>query len=741
MQLRRKLLKRIVALLLLTGISVAVFLYVNSSNVTDEQFTWNIYRLWEDQHREFISAHGIPNEFKFVDVAFQDFSTGYIVFYLSEQETFLFYEKNNTFRKITTRGPRLTNGIPPEVNEPVLEELLDKIPPDERNAYRALAYERPVQRHVGIVAGIGTAYFEEHLLNDFGPPVADEQRYQTVLYAKGREYELLVGLPIGGRDQFKPGNRESARRITVLYHDNSFEDYQVAPKNNENSFALPMGITQFYRKYSQSMWFWPISILGSLLMTYVLGMSALLLLAWRRGSIIFSRTLLISIAAKPLLVAPGLGRHLLFLGFKQRLRELDVVGQVSQEYFGIPAEDSSGLIPWDATGEALHERIAQAVGPQQAVLLVGRGGAGKSTIIGRLTYLGIEGQLPSPLEGFIPLLIPASYYSGSLTRAIAEVLRVRHGVAVDEEIVKGQMQSGKFLILFDGASEVITPIQQSLEEILRTAHHADYCNCRFIISTRPLDSTPKGSSIKLHSLTVDIIAKLLDDSKFHAARKNQIFRQLQYFGQKPIEPLLFSMLLNEYEDPRVSVTRSQIYTHYFTQLLRVREDENLWLGWQKALETLALRTLIETGRLGVGLLHEHLMNLLGEQRAGDQTVESLSSQLRRLYHLPVNDELDLLNQLRASGLLQRGRRWQFAHDTFEEFFAASYIVSYFDLTEKCPSLDRWKESEELVQAFTGVLEFVREMMDESSKKLLLKMDLPQRWRDCITESQIEELLH
>ena len=37
------------------------------------------------------------------------------------------------------------------------------------------------------------------------------------------------------------------------------------------------------------------------------------------------------------------------------------------------------------------------------------------------------------------------------------------------------------------------------------------------------------------------------------------------------------------------------------------------------------------------------------------------------------------------------------HDTFEESFAASYVVSYFDLNENWSSLGKWKESKKQEQ--------------------------------------------
>jgi hypothetical protein len=738
----RRYLPRIIIAVLLSGLAAGVFFYVSRREPADKRLMRALYQNWVADHGDIIKEHGAPRELKFVSIHFQIFSTGYVTYNVTNPpEAVLFFAKDKTFRRVRKPSTELT--LPPHrVNEELLQTLLDSVPPGDRDQYEALFYERVRHGRVGIVGGIAILYMQEQLLRDFGRPLFNEKRFDNVLYARGDNYDLIAGLPIGDEGPFPADDHSSPRKVFILYKDNRFEDTTEFPANYSYPFGLPPAISEFYEKYHQSVWFWPLSILGGFIITYILGMTALLLLAWRRGSMIFSRTLLISVAAKPLLIAPGLGRRILFLGYKQRLIKLRAIKQVSKDYFGLPAEDSIGLIPLDPTGETLHERIAQALGPQQPVLLVGKGGAGKSTVLSRLAYLAIEERLPTSLRGFVPLLVPASYYSTTLVQAIADTLRARDGVAVDEEIVKVQLQSGKFLILFDGVSEVITSMQQSLDEILKTAHHADYRSCRFIISTRPLSSTPAGvSSLHLHPLTLDVISDILKHSNLHAGRRNQVLRQLQYFGQKPIAPLLFTMIMEAYEDQRVSSNRSQVYERYFRELLRVSKDDNLWSGWQKALETLALHTLINTGRRGVGLPHEHLMNLLGEKKVEGQTIESLPKRLYRLYHLPVKDELDLLNQLQGAGLLHRGRRWRFAHDTFEEFFAASYIVSYFDLNEEWPALDKWKESQELEQAFSEVLEFVREIMDKPSKERLMNVDLPMSWRDCLTENPNVEAQH
>ncbi|MDQ3801423.1 MAG: NB-ARC domain-containing protein [Acidobacteriota bacterium] len=745
MKARRNLVIIIIALVLAGLAAAAVFLYLRPGEPPDKQLMRAMYRNWVADHDEIVKEQGTPSEFKFVTIHFQIFSTGAMTYNVTDREAIAYFGQSGTFRRLPTPDSHLTPGPHPKYNEELLKTLLDGVPPEDRDKYESLFFERMLYDRLGIVGGIGTLYMREKLLHDFGSPLSNEKRFDNVLYAKGKNYDLLVGLPIGGEGPFTPGDRQPPRRVFALYKaDNRYEYYTEFPANYNDSFALtlPRAISEFYQTHHQSAWFLPLTALGGFLITYLFGMMALLLLAWQRGSIIFSRTLLISISAKPLLVVPGLGRRILFLGYRKRITKLKDISRVAEKYFGLPAEDSDGLIPFDPTGETLHQRIAEALAPQQPILLVGKGGAGKSTILARLSYLAIEKRLPESLEGFVPLFIPASYYSGSLIQAIADTLRARDGVAVDEEIIKGQLQTGKFLILFDGVSEVITPIQQSLEEILKTAKHADYRSCRFIISTRPLDTSPSNiSTLHLHPLTLDVIPSILEHSELHSARKNHVLRQLRYFGQKPIAPLLFSMIMEEDEEQQVSSTQSQIYERYFRELLRVKKDDNLWAGWQKALEIIALHTFIETGRRGVGLPHEQLMNLLDEKKGdgGGQSAESLSNLLNRLYHLSVKDELHLLNQLLAAGLLHRGRRWRFAHETFEEFFAASYIVSYFDLHEKLPSLDKWMQSKEQKQAFSDVLEFVREMMDDASQLQLLKMDLPHAWKTRLTETSNDEI--
>ena len=548
---------------------------------------------------------------------------------------------------------------------------------------------------------------------------------------RGKNWQLV--------DPLKPGLSVNAMvyhrgwQVPLVATDSGVYFLTVPPQGNP-IIRMIARVKRIYDDYHKEPWFWPIATLGSFLTTYVFGVTALLLLAWQKGSTIFSRTWLSEVAAKPLLITPGLGRWALFLGYDRRLAKLKVVSQASKDYFGLPAEDStdSTVLP-EPTGESLHGRLAEVLAPQHPVMIIGKAGAGKSTLLARWAYLAIKGRLPATLKGFRPVLIPASYYGGNLLQAITDTLRQRDGVAVDEKIMQAQLQAGKFLILFDGVTEVETDRQQSLQEILRTARSADYQGCRFLITTRALEMIPaEVFTIFLRPLTSDVVSLLLSRYELGPVREKQVRRQLQSFGGKPIEPLLFTMAVRQSSDEHVSSSRAQLYERYFRLLLRAETNEDAWKGWQVALETLAWWFLLSTGKRGLGLPHEPLLDLVMGKTSDGQPRENLVEQLRRYYRLPAKDELDLLKQMEAAGLLQSGRRWRFAHDTFEEYFAASYVVSYFDKKEQWPILDKWA-GDERAQEFLGVLGFVREMVDEPIREQMLKQSLPSLWQDYLKQ--------
>lgn len=480
---------------------------------------------------------------------------------------------------------------------------------------------------------------------------------------------------------------------------------------------------------SRSVLRWGLKFLGRalshpLVLAALGGLAALALLVRRRRGGMFSRTFLRSKAVKLLKMLPGVARNLLFRGYNERLAEHPAVRAAAERYFGLPARDPDGkLIPPSPGGELLHQAIADALEPQQPVVVFGRGGAGKTTLLARLAHLAIEGRLPPALDGYRTLFVPAAYYSTSLTQAIADVLRERDGVEVEQATLEAQLQTGKFLVLFDGVSEVVTDPVKAMDEILATARMSDYRECRFVISSRPQETRPRDAKLfELQPLTPEVIADILVKERLGTYAANHVRLQLRSFGDRPIEPLLLTMILRQGDSGQLSATRAELYERYFQALLKVETNADAWTGWRMALEEIAFHFVLETGRRGVGLNHEVLISRLSHANG-----EGLVARIRRLHSLPVESERELLSRLEEAGILLRGRRWRFAHDTFEEFFAASYLVSYYDRTDRLPSLEKWTDSPEREQDFLEVIDFVGELVDPAVREALLSCLRPG-WR-------------
>src|SRR5205807_8240009 len=123
---------------------------------------------------------------------------------------------------------------------------------------------------------------------------------------------------------------------------------------------------------------------------------ALIILASKSGSKIFAKNWLTSIASKPLTAVPRLGSWALFLGYKKRLLTLNSIKQAATNYFGLPAtiDKELPILP-TASGDVLHERIANLLCQQRPVFIRGTGGAGKSTLLARLVYLQAIQQPPA----------------------------------------------------------------------------------------------------------------------------------------------------------------------------------------------------------------------------------------------------------------------------------------------------------------------------------------------------------
>jgi len=480
--------------------------------------------------------------------------------------------------------------------------------------------------------------------------------------------------------------------------------------------------------------FWAVTSILGLLFTYTAGIIALIVSASRSGSKIFARSWLTRLASKPLSITPRIANWALFLGYKERLMKLRDVEHASERYFGLPAIDMMGkLIPPDAVGESLHSAIMKSVDTQKPLVITAKGGGGKTTLVNRLAYLMIKNLLFHEFTDYQPILVTSTFYEGDLLDAITKVLRERDGVAVDRNITRAQLESGNFLILFDGVSEVEGNQNLALKEMLETASHADYRSCRFVFTTRPgLNIGDDINALTLQPLTSETIKSELLPRFANKKQEKQILKHLDKFVSKPIEPLLFSMLLEQGNDESAISTRSQLYERYFRKLLLVDNEKSkelgdwIWRGWCFVLGAFAKWMNLDSGYRGVGLVHETLVKFMSKKESWF-TMNSLLDEAIFLYNFPEKDKLKLLDTLRASRILKEDKRWRFEHDTFEEYFVAMHIIRLIR-EDVFPDFNVWSITDAQAESFLGVIEFLKEMADKETIEILLRANLPTLWK-------------
>jgi energy-coupling factor transporter ATP-binding protein EcfA2 len=477
-----------------------------------------------------------------------------------------------------------------------------------------------------------------------------------------------------------------------------------------------------------------VSSLLSILSIYATSILALLFLASKRGSVIFSRSFLASLIAKPLMIVPQLFGWLLFIGYPERLlMQKDVTNAGHNKFFGIPIRNqNTNKVLISRSGSELISCVSESLGPQCPIIVTGVGGAGKTTLLARFAFLAIKNELPDSLKGYKPIFIRPAFYEKDFLDAIAATLRERDKVAVDSAIVQSQLEAGKYLVLFDAVSEVKVSSQGALEEIIKVATNADYQNCRFIISTRPILDLPNDVIVfDLEPLTPDLVNNLLpqyltDRESIEFAKK-----QIQYFGKKPIVPLLLYMILSQSEISGISRTRASLFEQYFRQLLAIKSQLN-WDGWNFILGLITSWSMLDTGERGSGFDHELLIEKMSTWKEKGYTLISKSE---TFYGLKFASEREILEKLQSAGIVRKEWiYWYFAHDAFEEFFAAIQLIS-IQIRKDWPDLPMWHLTHEQEKSFLGVMEFVHEILldmgieGEKIRKKILAKEVSELWKN------------
>jgi formylglycine-generating enzyme required for sulfatase activity/GTPase SAR1 family protein len=468
------------------------------------------------------------------------------------------------------------------------------------------------------------------------------------------------------------------------------------------------------------------NVLLPLLGVYVVGILALLLYAWKRGSVV-SRGPLLSLASKPLLYLPRVGNWFMFLGYSSRFLKDKAIQQAGKIYFDLPAKDPRGqAIDPTTQADSVIAAIAKELQTSQSVLVVGKGGAGKTTLLRRIAQMSLTNSLPGSLDGYVPVLVTVADSKDSPLKAILDSLE-RRGVLVNEEVVQSQLEAGKFLVLFDQSDVNSEERRKQFRDIVDFANRNQIGNSRFIISCRHPKAIPQDVPIfELQPLTATYISRLVNRRRFDKKRETAVRAQLEYFKDQSLQPQLFSII--EQADGSSTPTLPAVYERYFRSLLPEGTDADSMNGWHDAAGILARCLLLDTGKRNLGLPHEQLMTCLEQKQTYNGITENSIERLKRLHGLKFDSGLQLLNAFAAMGILQRNERWRFADEKLEQYFAASYLVDYLKQRDAWPELGQWTKSTENQQSFLDVLGLAKELLGQPPPPASVLAAVPSLWK-------------
>lgn len=377
----------------------------------------------------------------------------------------------------------------------------------------------------------------------------------------------------------------------------------------------------------------------------------------------------------------------------------------------------------------------EAVKSYQKLMILGKPGAGKTTF---LKYLAINSNLlEESIERLIPVFIPLREFSENenlhnLTDAV--VHEFTQYIPNYESQIKLFLEKGKFLILLDGLDEVLNHerIYQKIEHLTNS-----YPENRFIITCRT------GASDYVFKKFTEVEAVDFDREQVEEFARNwftyrgevkvseEFLKKLQTNQQVKelaTNPLLLTILCWTFEDS-YDFTRSRygLYADAVDSLLR-RWDASRRIERKSNLKLSRQRKIAMFSQIAYDGLNHNPPKLLWQKWELEQKlvdfIESISFEI---------DTYDVLREIEANyGLLiQKAKRiYSFSHLTFQEYFAAEYIVENREIV----SLEKFVEQNLMKRQWREVFILITERLNQTKVDEFLKL-IFKRTNDIIKNSK------
>ncbi|MFT3704610.1 MAG: NACHT domain-containing protein [Agriterribacter sp.] len=313
------------------------------------------------------------------------------------------------------------------------------------------------------------------------------------------------------------------------------------------------------------------------------------------------------------------------------------------------------------------------------IIITGTGGSGKSTFLKYLLLNSLEQTKLIPI--FVELRIVEQEQKKILTY-ISDSLQLNK-VELDSEYLKQAFEHGNFLFLIDGFDELS---QQYAQEISTEIDNLSqqYSKCFFILTSRPGQDFISWSNfieLKTKPLTIEKAINLINRLNFDSEIKNNFIGELKdnlYDSHRSFfeNPLLLSIMLITFRDSASIPSELHNFYSLAFEALYYRHDASKSfkrptltnLPINKGKEIMAAFSLITYINNQTLFSSYELQNLLlTAMKLADCECEvsELAADLQRAYCM----------------LLQDGTKYQYTHRSFQEYFAACYLISANDVNQ------------------------------------------------------------
>ncbi|MEO0987057.1 MAG: NACHT domain-containing protein [Cyanobacteria bacterium J06639_14] len=357
----------------------------------------------------------------------------------------------------------------------------------------------------------------------------------------------------------------------------------------------------------------------------------------------------------------------------------------------------------------------QTIATHRRLMVTGPPGSGKSMLLKHIALTYGSGRLVGLTDGTVPVLLELHRLNNpqlkpeQLIDAIVAAFG-RNRFANAKQFVQRSLRQGTLLLLLDGLDEVNkdarTRIVRRINDLLK-----QYSQCRVIVTCRTAVYNGEFDAIAEKTLEVvefsdQQMRRFLDAWKAEIPPDKSIDQLLQTLRDRPKilelarNPLLLTIIAYLYTDPTFVLPRSRAEFY--------QESTRILLGqWQQGFNK--YRANDKRRVLEHLALYNQDEGLARQQDRRSISYEAVLAEIRAvLPSLDLNPGADsklLLDDIiERSGLLLKidtGDRYQFAHLTLQEYFAAAAL-----LNDEAGLIERFREDigawREVVKLWCGL---------------------------------------